>query len=189
MPQLALPYLEQPAPSGLETEHAAALAAREAELASHEEVEQSQHALLPADQSSRRRVLIGAGVLVVLLILSGSVLLAVAGRVLGIGGGDHPPILIGKWKGSTTFFLNFTTEFDFQRDGRVFWYQDFGDFGDNRGAGTWEVTRVEGDRYTIEMHNDLDPDEAWGWVIEFNGDHEFTITGYDDMPITVQRAD
>lgn len=189
--QLAEPFLLQPAPSGLETEHAAAMAAREAERATHDEVEQSQHALLPDNQSSRRRVLIGAAVLVVFLFVSGSVFLAVAGRVLGIGGGAHPSILLGEWKGTSDliFGLKFTTEFDFHRNGRVFWYQDFGDLGDNRGAGTWKVTRVEGDRYTIEMHNDLDPDEAWGWVIEFDGNDEFTITGYDDMPITVQRVD
>jgi hypothetical protein len=189
--QLAEPFLDQPSPAGLETQQASAIAARDAEQSSHRDVEESQHALLPADPSVRRRVLIGAAVLAVLLLVGGIVVLSIAGRVLGLGGGgDHPSILLGEWKGAGTYlFLDFTTEFDFRSNGRVFWYQDLGDLGGNRGAGTWEVTRVEGDRYTIEMHNDLDPDEAWGWVVEFNGRDEFTISGFDDIPITVQRVD
>lgn len=105
----------------------------------------------------------------------------------------HPARLHGKWAGDTEYFVTFNTAFEFQSNGRVFWKQTFPEaaFGVKlppvEGSGTWTVTRVEGDRYTLTMVNDLSPGEKHGWVIVFNGKDEFTVTGFDDMPITVKR--
>jgi len=97
--------------------------------------------------------------------------------------------MTGKWSGDTAVYgYKFTTGFDFKPYGRVFWKQK-GDFGlDNDGGGSYTVKRIEGERYTLRMVNDLSPDESFGWVIIFKDADTFTITGFDDMPITVKRV-
>jgi hypothetical protein len=180
--RLAAPYCNRPPPAGLEREHSRALAALAAGQEAHRRASQEQARLLPADNAQRRRLATGVAVLAVGALVAGWLV------VDWFRDDRHPSILIGEWMGKTEWVITFTTRFEFARDGRVFWHQDFGAIAPAiEGTGTWRVQSAAGTRYTLEVVDALRPDETWGWVIVFNGDDEFTITGYDDMPITVHR--
>lgn len=115
--------------------------------------------------------------------------------------------LHGKWSGVTTISqygvtLKLTVTFDFKPDGRVFWKEKievvtqipggneaeaFSIQDSSEGSGTYKITRIEGDRFTLKLTNDLDPDRTFGWVVVFKGQDQITVTGFEDVPVTVQR--
>jgi hypothetical protein len=113
----------------------------------------------------------------------------------------------GKWSGVTKAEMSGVTgkiavDFEFKPDGRVFWKEkiriETGIPGGNKegpvvfedageGSGTYTVTRVEGDRFTLKLTNDLEPGRSFGWVVVFKGPDQITVTGFEDVPVTVQR--
>jgi hypothetical protein len=99
--------------------------------------------------------------------------------------------LVGTWKGKTNWILGtIYTKFEFKSNGTVEWTQNLGkEDGElfNRGSGTWKVDRVEGDNIFVHMVNDREPDRTWGWTITLKGDDRFTIEGFEDFPVTVER--
>lgn len=180
--RLAAPFLDGAAPAGMEAEHAQACEAIRAERAAHQRALQERAGLLPEDATQRRRLAIGVAALL------GGLLVALWAVLAGREDHEHPSRLLGTWEGQTAWIITFTTRFEFQEDGRVSWHQDFGDVApDKSGSGAWRVEHVEGDRYALEIKYDDDPDPTRPWNIVFQGEDEFTVTGFDDIPITVQR--
>jgi hypothetical protein len=157
--------------------------------------------VLPADRSGRWRLAAGFGAVALLFSLMCCTCTVPVGgwflfRHSRAGDSfdsdkDHPAKIVGKWKGKTSAgIVSCVTTFDFQKNGRVFWNQDFGkDFEDlfNEGSGNWRVERVEGDRYTLQYVPDSEPDRTYGWILVFKGEDKFTITEFADAAITVTR--
>jgi hypothetical protein len=179
--RLAEPYLNASPPAGMELEYERARAALLAEQQAHERAARERAGLLPGDDLQRRRLAIGAAVILLGVLLLGW-LVCGGSWSSGMGDDEHSSRLVGEWSGTTKGATTFTTRLEFEPDGRVLWHQD-----SEEGAGTWRVKRVDGVRYTLEVLNDVQPDRKWAWVMAFNGDDEFTITGFDTVPITVQR--
>lgn len=109
--------------------------------------------------------------------------------------------LHGKWSGITKVeqfgvTMQLDAKFEFKPDGRVFWHEKAALVNDQNapvfetaveGSGTYTITRIEDDRFTLKLSNDLDPDRTFGWVITFKGQDQITVTGFEDVPVTVQR--
>jgi hypothetical protein len=134
----------------------------------------------------------GGGVLLLgLLCCTGSI---VAFVLFNRSSGER---LIGTWEGQKEekfFWGRMDHQIEFKRGGRVTWTQTLKAMPEMplKGAGTWKVDRVEGDKYILHIVNDSEPDRTYGWTLTFEGKDRFTLeeaneSGFEFLPLPFER--